>query len=290
MKRHLPLICILFISAVILTSCSKFSLPLEHSSPNKVKTENLVEKTNDLKSEPGNSNIKSILINKYKNQVPKKWGEKTKGVKTRLATKDKVIALTFDACGGLHGSGYDKALIDYLIKENVPATLFINSRWIDANHKTFMELSKNKLFEIENHGYLHRPLSVNGKSAYGIRGTKNISEVIEEVTLNENKIYELTGRRPKFFRPGTAFCDEIAVSIVKDLGAEVVGFNVLGDAGATFTKGQIRKACLSATPGSIIICHMNHPEKETSKGIKLAVPELRKKGYRFVKLENYTLQ
>lgn len=60
-------------------------------------------------------------------------GLKITGVLTRLATKDKVIALTFDACGGKGGSGYDRKLIDYLIKENIPATLFINARWIDAN-------------------------------------------------------------------------------------------------------------------------------------------------------------
>ena len=32
----------------------------------------------------------------------------------------------------------------------------------------FLELANNPLFEIENHGYLHRPLSVTENSIYNI--------------------------------------------------------------------------------------------------------------------------
>jgi peptidoglycan/xylan/chitin deacetylase (PgdA/CDA1 family) len=241
-------------------------------------------------AQPGTKDFTQLIIERYKNKIPHQWGEKVTGVKTRLDTKEKVIALTFDACGGPKGSGYDSNLIEYLIKENVPATLFINGRWIDANLKVFLGLSRNPLFDIENHGFLHRPLSINGKSAYGIKGTRNIREVIDEVSSNSKKIYSLTGKKTKFFRAGTAYCDEVAVQIVKDLGEDVVSFSVLGDAGATYTKEQIKKAFLTASPGSIIICHMNHPEKETAAGLKLAIPVLKKQGFRFVKLKSYPLK
>jgi peptidoglycan/xylan/chitin deacetylase (PgdA/CDA1 family) len=105
-----------------------------------------------------------------------------------------------------------------LIKENVPATLFINARWIDANPVTFMSLARNHLFEIENHGYLHRPLSVKGNAAWGISGTKNVGEVVDEVLVNAVKIQKMTGRRPIYFRSGTAFYDEVAVKVVDDIG------------------------------------------------------------------------
>lgn len=229
----------------------------------------------------------SLAESKYKNKVPLQWGEKVSGVKTMINTEKKVIALTFDACGGKNGDRYDKKLIDYLISEKVPATLFINSRWIDANYDIFIELSKNPLFEIENHGYVHLPLSINGKSAYNIKGTGSIKEVIDEVKLNEHKIERITERKPRYFRSGTAYYDEIAVSIVEEVGEKVVNFNIIGDAGATYSKEQIKKACLSAVPGSIIIFHMNHPEKDTAEGIMMVVPELRKKGFEFVKLDDY---
>jgi peptidoglycan/xylan/chitin deacetylase (PgdA/CDA1 family) len=194
------------------------------------------------------------LIREYGNQTPTQWAENVQGVFTRMATKDKVVALTFDACGGPGGNGYDRELIDYLIKENVPATLFINARWIDANPETFMSLARNHLFEIENHGYQHRPLSVNGKAAWGITGTKNVGDIIvDEVLINAVKIQKLTGRRPIYFRSGTAFYDEVAVKIVDDIGLRAVNYNVLGDAGATFNQSQIKNALLSSPNGSVSI-------------------------------------
>lgn len=230
---------------------------------------------------------KSDEINdKYKDKPPKEWGENVSGVNYSIDTDEKIIVLTLDACGS-NNDGYDSKLIDYLKSENIPATLFINYRWIEDNREVFMELADNPLFTIGNHGYRHLPLSVNGKSAYDIKGTENIEEVVEEVLYNEMKIKELTGEKPQYFRTGTAFYDEIAIQIVNDLGEKVIGYDTLGDAGATFTKEEVKEALLSIKPGSIILAHMNHPESETAEGIMAAVPELKKKGYKFVKLEDY---
>jgi peptidoglycan/xylan/chitin deacetylase (PgdA/CDA1 family) len=233
--------------------------------------------------------LKQNLITTY--QAPnKEWGENVTGVRTRLNTNDKVIALTFDACGGKNGNGYDVDLIDYLREQQIPATLFINSSWIDANYDTFITLAKDPLFEIENHGTFHKPLSVNGKSAWGIKGTENVGEVVDEVLGNHRKLEKILGSPPHFFRSGTAFYDEVAAKIVNDIGEEPVNFDILGDAGATFNRYQIRNALLKAKPGSIVICHMNHPEKDTAEGIKLVVPELKQMGFQFVKLMDYPLQ
>ncbi|MFW5786807.1 MAG: polysaccharide deacetylase family protein, partial [Halanaerobiales bacterium] len=157
---------------------------------------------------------KSDEINdKYKDKHPKEWGENVSGVNYSIDTDEKIIVLTLDACGS-NNDGYDSKLIDYLKSENIPATLFINYRWIEDNREVFMELADNPLFTIGNHGYRHLPLSVNGKSAYDIKGTENIEEVVEEVLYNEMKIKELTGEKPQYFRTGTAFYDEIAIQIV----------------------------------------------------------------------------
>jgi len=92
---------------------------------------------------------KEKIVSAFGRKVPKEWGERVKGVKTRLNTDQKVLALTFDACGGLRGNGYDPKLIKYLENEKIPATLFISGSWIDANQSIFQELTKNPLFEIE---------------------------------------------------------------------------------------------------------------------------------------------
>lgn len=112
---------------------------------------------------PGEQHWRHSLIQQYQNAAPRLWGENISGVMTRMNTNRKDIALTFDACGGPHGSAYDSKLIDYLVTEKIHATLFINARWIDANPATFRALAANPLFEIENHGYEHRPLSMNAE-------------------------------------------------------------------------------------------------------------------------------
>lgn len=234
--------------------------------------------------------LKGKLRASYAGKAPMAWGETVTGVKTCLATKENVVALTLDACGSPHGMGFDAELISYLEKEKIPATLFINARWIDGNPKLFITLAHNPLFTIANHGFLHKPASVSDRSIYGIEGTKNVEELIDEIGLNAEKIKWLTGKRPAYYRSGTAYYDELAVQIAARLGHEVIGFSVLGDAGATYTEQQVTAALLTSTPGSIVILHMNHPESDTAAGVKAAVPELRKRGVRFVHLSDYPLR
>jgi peptidoglycan/xylan/chitin deacetylase (PgdA/CDA1 family) len=169
----------------------------------------------------------------------------------------------------------------------VPATLFVNARWIDANRRKFRQLAANQLFEIANHGTAHRPLSVTGRSIYGIAGTGSVAEVIDEVAVNQRLITQLTGVAPAFFRSGTAYYDDVAVRVVNRLGLQVIAFNVLGDAGATYSAAQVASAMLGSTPGSIILAHMNRPDRGTAEGIAAGLPKLRKRGFRFVHLSEY---
>jgi peptidoglycan/xylan/chitin deacetylase (PgdA/CDA1 family) len=241
-------------------------------------------------AQPQELRAKEQIIAKFSGRIPREWGEVVKGVKTRLNTDQKVLALTFDACGGPKGSNYDEKLIRYLEEEKIPATLFVSGRWIGAHPEIIKKFSKDPLFEIENHGLNHKPCSAIGRSAYGIRGTKNIAEIFDEIELNALKILNLTGRKARYYRPGTAFSDEICVEIANALGYEVVNFSVRGDAGATYSKKQVKEALLSSAPASIVLMHMNHPEGQTAQGVMEAIPELRKRGFRFVKVSDFGLR
>ena len=234
--------------------------------------------------------FKKNLAKNFENQNPKEWGENVTGVKTKLDTQEKVVALTMDACGSPQGMAYDEKLVDFLKKENIPATLFINARWIDKNMSTFKTLASNPLFEIGNHGLEHKPASVNGKSIYGLNGSKNVSELIDEIELNARKIESITHKRPKYFRSGTAYYDEVAVKISNALHHDVVGFSILGDRGATYNTKEVQEAFLKAKKGEIAIIHMNHPESQTADGTIKAIKELKEKGFKFVKLSDYKLK
>jgi peptidoglycan/xylan/chitin deacetylase (PgdA/CDA1 family) len=219
--------------------------------------------------------------------APLQWGENVTGVVTHFHSNKKELALTFDACGGsVRSSQYDTDLIEFLIQNNIPATLFINARWIDSNPDIFMKLSTNPLFEIANHGTAHKPLSVEGKSIYNIHGTASADEVMSEIEGNNNKIEKLTGKRPTFFRSGTAYYDENAVAIAHTLKMEIGGFSVLGDAGATFSAPKVAGQLTSAHSGDIILLHMNHPESGTREGIIEGITVLLKEGFSFVRLSD----
>nr|MDQ2813022.1 polysaccharide deacetylase family protein [Actinomycetota bacterium] len=226
------------------------------------------------------------VVARYGHLRPQTWGFGGPGVVRDLPTSRRVIALTFDACGGLGGRGYDQALIGFLRRREVPATLFLNSRWIDANPAAFSELAAEPLFEIANHGTRHLPLSVTGRSAYGIGGTRNAGEVYDEVATNQAKLSRLLGVPPRLFRAGTAYCDDVAARILTAMGDRLVSFSVNGDGGATFTPGQVRSMVTAAPGGSIVICHMNHPESGTAQGIAASVPYLLAGGYHFVRLSD----
>ena len=243
-----------------------------------------------LKNEAGKNiedkNNANLIIEKYSNVTPKKWSEDISGVIKTLPTKEKVLALTLDLCGSKNDS-LDEDLIEFLMENQIPATLFINYRWIQKYPEKFDKLAKNKWIEIENHGYHHIPASVSGKSIYGIIGSKNSKELFDEVAINADYIQKLTGKKPKFYRSGTAYYDEYAVKQIYDMGFKPVGFNILGDAGATYSKEQVKKALLKSKAGDIIIAHANHPEKQTGAGLKSVLPILKAQGYKFVKLEDF---
>ena len=196
------------------------------------------------------------LAQDYLQNVPTQWGLAFDGIVSRFEPTGKQLALTLDACGGSVGGGIDTALMDFLSRENIPATLFVSGRWAEQNRETLKALAENPLFSIQNHGGAHKPLSVTPREAYGIKAAGSVAGVMEEVLAGERIIQEITGARPRFFRSGTAHYDDVSVRLLQDLGYLPAGFSVNGDGGATFTARQVRAALMACQPGDIILGHI----------------------------------
>lgn len=222
----------------------------------------------------------------HRGQTPTQWGTSLPGVATTFAASGRQIALTFDACD----RRCDEALLATLERNSVPALLFISSKWIDANPGRVEQLAANPLFEIGNHGTRHVPLSVTGRSAYGIGGTRSADEVVTEVWTNHTRLAALTGTPPTWFRPGTAYYDDVAVAIVQELGERPLGFTVNADNGAKASAARVRSAIAGAAPGSIVLAHMNHPESRTAAGVSDAITDRRAAGWEFVSLGGQIVQ
>lgn len=219
------------------------------------------------------------------------WGEFVNGVDVRFEAKEKQIALTFDACGGKNSSGYDSSLIAILKAQKIHATLFVTGKWIDANYYTFLRLVKDTLFEIENHGFNHKPCSLKGELAYGIQGTSDAKAAYDEIELNAIKILKITGKKPCIYRSATAFIDEACVRMANMMGYSVISYDVLSTDAMPFNSvTDIKLAVLKHVhPGAIVIMHFNHPEWNNARALEEIIAELRKQGYGFVLLKNQHL-
>lgn len=229
---------------------------------------------------------RSQVVAEFSGRKPVEWGLAVAGVVSKTASTHAV--LTFDACGGPQGSDCDQRLLKTLRKLNVPATLFVNGRWIKANPGLAAELAADPLFELGNHGYRHQPLSVNGRSAYGIPGTANAGEVYDEIMGNQEVMERLCGKAPRFFRAGTAYYDDVAAAITNALGLVPVSFTVNGDGGATFpaptVAGEVGKIAGGHGAGQIVISHFNQPAGGTAEGYARALPGLLDRGVTFARL------
>jgi peptidoglycan/xylan/chitin deacetylase (PgdA/CDA1 family) len=226
----------------------------------------------------------AAVVAAHAGQRPGAWGMSLPGITTGFVPAGRQMALTFDACGGPGNDEMNDLLMNFLISQRIPATLFLNKRWIDADPARAQALADNPLFEVGNHGFRHCPLSVTGRAAYGIRGTASPQEAVDEVWANHVRLIQLTGRAPRFFRTGTAHYDDVAVRIVHELGVTPVGFSINADAGATFSAARVQQQMAGAMPGAISIAHMHRPKSGTGPGMLAALPRLRSAGYEFVHL------
>jgi peptidoglycan/xylan/chitin deacetylase (PgdA/CDA1 family) len=245
----------------------------------------------DSKSELASGNYQEVkfrIVEKLKNIPPGIFGEFIPGVITDFAAKEKVLALTFDACGGPNGSRFDRDLIEFLKKEKIPATLFVTGLWIEKNTTVFQQLCNEPLFEIENHGQTHHPCTVGNESRYSIKGTGSVGAGFDEIELNARQIQFYAHRKPEFYRPATAATDEGCVAIAMELKERIVSYSLLsGDAVAGLAAETIKENILKkAKSGGIVIMHMNHPEWNGFEALQVAIPVLRQEGYQFVKLES----
>lgn len=217
---------------------------------------------------------------------PTSWGTDLPGIVDTVPTipGTRTIALTFDACGGPEGSAVDHKLLDLLREYRIPATLFLNSRWIGANTDLTRSLAEDPLFSMQNHGTRHCPLSVTGREAYGIPGTGDVDDAAREITANRDLMHQITGTAPGWFRSGTAHYDDVALTVASRLGTGVAGFTTNLDGGGTFTADQVADQLQTAPDGAICLGHMNQPTGATADGLRHAFATLDIPALRFVHL------
>jgi peptidoglycan/xylan/chitin deacetylase (PgdA/CDA1 family) len=213
------------------------------------------------------------------------WVEPHHRLAVAGAAQQPLAAITLDACGG----AFDAQLINLLVAQRVPATIFVTKKWLDGNAAgTAALLAHPELFELQDHGTAHIP-AVIGRRVYGIAGEPDMAHVRSEVSGAAQAITQLTGHAPHFYRGATAVYDKDAMRAIEAMGYAIAGFSVNADAGATLPQSSIVARLRGVKDGDVVIAHMNKPAGATFEGFAVALPELLARRFRFVKLSDAQL-
>jgi peptidoglycan/xylan/chitin deacetylase (PgdA/CDA1 family) len=204
------------------------------------------------------------------------------------ALPNKNIALTLDACGGK----YDNDLIEFLIKNRIPATIFATKKWLDRNPHGLSDIKANlDLFDVEDHGEKHIPAVIGkGRTVYGIPGAPDVVHLRREVVEGAHAVEAATGVAPRWFRGATGEYDAQSIKEIEKLGYKIAGFSVNADDGATSKKLTIEKRLGHVKAGDVIIAHMNKPASDSAEGLAVGLAQLLKTGFVFVRLDQVDLK
>lgn len=204
------------------------------------------------------------------------------------ASSQKRLALTLDACSGR----FDDDLVEFLIRNEIPATLFVTKKWLDRNPKGVSTVKAHlNLFDVEDHGENHIPAIIGkGRKVYGIPGEPDLIHLRREVSEGARAVHDAFGVVSHWYRGATAEYDALAIDEIERMGYKIAGFSVNADAGATLKKPAIEQRLKSVQAGDVIIAHMNKPTSDTAEALSDGLAWLLKQGFIFVRLDQIELQ
>ncbi len=199
-----------------------------------------------------------------------------------LPAGDEAVALTFDACSG----AVDDRILDELIADHVPATLFVTHRWLKRNAATAARLSAHAdLFEIENHGEDHVPAITDRPTVFGLPTAGSLAAVSKEVLGGAAAVAAAFGRAPTWYRDASARYSRDAMQLIGELGYRIAGYSLNADVGASLPAAAVTKRVRAAKPGDVLIAQLNHPERPAGAGVAEGIRALVAKGVRFERLD-----
>jgi len=192
---------------------------------------------------------------------------------SHLSANEKVIALTFDDGPN---EPYTSQILDILKKFNIKATFFPVGENIIRNKNILKKIFANGHI-IGNHSYSHSMLAPILSPSY-----KN------EIIKTQELIFNIIGQKPIFFRPPWLFRTKAMLKTAENNNLQIVTgtfgsyFEVLGTSPEKIARNTLRKI----KPSMILIFHDGYNNKianrkNTVEAIKIIIPSLIEKGYKF---------
>lgn len=204
---------------------------------------------------------------------------------------DKTVALTFDADmtsdqgqRAADGEHFDNPqLIATLRKLQVPSTIFMTGRWAEQYPDQAKSIGTDPNFEIANHSYSHHAFT---SPCYGLPALDTAAARADvDRAFAAFRTAGAVNTVPYFRFPGGCYDDQ-ALRAVSTAKVTAVQWDVVsGDAFAKDPDAVAEQVLAGVKPGSVVVMHCTRSAAPvTEEAIRKIVPELRKRGYRFVKV------
>ena len=177
-----------------------------------------------------------------------------------------MIALTFDDGPN---TVITPLVLDILKEYDAVGTFFLIAQNITPESAEIVRRAVAQGCDIENHSLTH-----------GFMDKMTAEEIRAEVKACTEQIVAITGREPQFFRPpfiavNQTMYDNIAYTFICGAGCEDWVPTVSA-------KERAERVLANAEDGQIVLLHDMQWNVNTVEALKTIVPELKKRGYRFV--------
>ncbi|MCX4844453.1 polysaccharide deacetylase family protein [Streptomyces sp. NBC_00893] len=220
-------------------------------------------------------------------------GARTPVFERGVKTGEKLVALTFDADmtadegpRAAAGEHFDNpGLIDLLRRSKVPATVFMTGRWADEYPAQARSIGADPLFEVGNHSYSHYAFK---SPCYGLPAVAK-DGMRADVARAAASFREAGVRNtvPYFRFPGGCYDDASLRALAPEKVTAVQWDVISGDAFATDPDAVAQQVLDGVRPGSLVVMHCTRSAAPvTDEAVERIVPELRERGYRFVKVSD----
>lgn len=183
-----------------------------------------------------------------------------------VETNEKKLAISFDAAWGA-----DKTdeLIDILKENDIKATFFLVGFWAERYPDKVQKIDQNG-FEIGTHSNTHPKMTDLSQTKMQL-----------ELETSCNIIQNITGKRPRIFRPPFGAYNNKLIETAAGLDLKTIQWDVDSlDWKDNSAQSIAERVIAKAKNGSIILMH-NNGEK-TPQALRLIILGLKNKGFEFV--------
>ena len=181
-------------------------------------------------------------------------------------TQNKLIALTFD--DGPSDTTTDQVL-DVLSRHGIVGTFFLIGDNITDERLPIIRRTLSLGCEIENHSKTHSDMTKLTRE-----------QIISEISFTTDRITEVTGRAPEFFRPpyilyNDTMFDAIDLTVISGYGCEDWEAD-------TTVSHRAEKTLAQVEDGAVVLLHDFEGNGKTAEALETIIPALKKDGYEFV--------